>query len=490
MNKHVPPSSIAGDETKSPQKTAPSGQGGEADHKEQPPKPAEAESPTPPRQRGEKPEGDKPEGDKSRGDKPQAEKPQADQSQEAAKPQGGEPDAAQQQRADGDSSTPESSPWRDRLKFAAVPAALVVGLILWWSWGGASRPVYAFVKATNGTVTMSVRASGTLAPHDSVDIVAPIGGRVQSVLAKSGDRVMKGQLLARLNSDSARDEALLAQTEFASMQARMAQAQADVEEARAAALRTKSDSKPGAYDTAQANLARAQARTSELQAQLRQAQAQVSAARAVIDSLDVRAPMDGVVLKTDIGPTKYVSAGAGGRALFTLASGLSQLKLAVDIPESQLGSVRVGEPAQFSVPALPRQVFPAILTALDLWPKRETKDSKESVTYSATLAVDNAEGALRPGMSANADIITAQARNVLVVPNQALTFSPTPDIESKYPKPKPPVPGGAHVGRVWILDGDTPEPRDVALGLTDGRITQVAAGPLRAGDRVITATIH
>ena len=337
---------------------------------------------------------------------------------------------------------------------------------------------------------MSVRAAGTLAAHDSLDIMAPVGGRVQSVLAKSGDRVMKGQILARLQSDSARDELLRAQTELAAMQARMAQAEADVGEARATALRAKNDPKPGANDTAQAGLARAAAGASELQAQLREAAAQLTAARAQIDSLDMRAPFDGIVLKSDIEPGKYVSAAAGGRALFTLASGLSQLKLVADIPESQLGAVHVGEPAEFTVPAFPRQVFPAILTALDLWPKKETKDGKDIISYPATISADNPDGALRPGMSANAAVIIAQARNALVVPNQALNFSPSPDIEAKYPKPKISPAVGQRLGRVWVLNGEDPEPRDITLGLTDGRITQVAAGSLRADEKIITSTIH
>jgi len=463
LNKHVPQPPLDSGDANSAKKTAK--QGGEADIKELPPaKPAQAKSPTP---------------------QQPLEKPQAD------KPQSNEAEARKLE-----SPTSETKPllrkfWtRDRLTLGAILGAIVVGVILWWSWGGGgSKTVYAFTKAAYGTVTVSVRAAGTLAAHDSLDIMAPVGGRVQSVAVKSGDRVMKGQLLARLDSASARDEVLRAQTQIAAMQARVAQADADVDEARATVLRAKNEPKPGAYDTAQANLARALARASELQAGLREAQAQLTAARGVIGSLEVRAPIDGVVLKSDIEPGKYVSAAVGGRALFTLTSGLSQLKLVADIPESQLGGVHVGEPAQFTVPAAPRQVFPAMLTALELWPKKETKEEKEIITYSATLTTDNPDDTLRPGMSANVDIITAQARNVLVVPNQALTFSPPPDIESKYPKLTPSG-AGQRVGRVWVLNGDTPEPREVTLGLTDGRITQIKAGPLRVGEKTITSTIQ
>jgi multidrug efflux pump subunit AcrA (membrane-fusion protein) len=129
-------------------------------------------------------------------------------------------------------------------------------------------------------------------------------------------------------------------------------------------------------------------------------------------------------------------------------------------------------------------------TALDLSPKKETIDGKAIISYPATISANNPDGALRPGMSANAMVIIAQARNALVVPNQALTFSPPPDIEAKYPKPKMSVAAGQQPGRVWVLNGEDPEPRDITLGLTDGRITQIAAGSLRAGEKIIINTIH
>lgn len=472
MNKHVPQSSIAGDNVKSPEETASFRQGGETGAKT-----AEAKSPRQP--------ADNPQAEKPQADKPQSDKPQSD------KPQRGEADA-------GVKSTPESSPaetnpfrrafWtRSGLTLAVILGAIIVGVMLSWS-GGGSKNVYVFVKASYSTVTVSARATGTLAAHDYTDVVPKVGGRAESVLAKSGDRVVMRQILARLESRAARDELLRAQTQVAATQARVAQAEADVAETRAAALRAKNEAKPGAYENAQAGVARAVARAAELQALSGEAQAQLTEARAQIESLEVRAPIDGIVLKSDIEPGQYVSA-AGGRALFTLASDLSLLKLVADIPESQLGAAHVGEQAQFTVPAFPRRIFPATLTALDLLPKKETKDGKEVIAYPATLSGRNADGALRPGMSANVELIIASVRNVLVVPNQALNFSPPRDIEAKYPKPKISA-GGPRIGRVWLLNGDNPEPRDVMLGLTDGRVTQIASGPLRTGEKVITSLIH
>src|SRR5205823_602505 len=103
--------------------------------------------------------------------------------------------------------------------------------------------------------------------------------------------------------------------------------------------------------------------------------------------------------------------------LFTIAADLAQLKLQADFPESALGGLHPGDRAEFTTPAYPRRLFPAVLTALDLLPKKETKDGKESTYYSGNLSVANQDGALRPGMDASISVITAEARNVLVIRN-------------------------------------------------------------------------
>ena len=106
------------------------------------------------------------------------------------------------------------------------------------------------------------------------------------------------------------------------------------------------------------------------------------------------------------------------------------------------------------------------------------------VSYSGTLAAANPDGVLRPGMSANVAIIVSEAKNVLTVPNAALAFTP-PKVEAKFPPPPKISPEGAHLARVWVMVDNKPEPRDITVGLSDGRIAQVVSGPLRAGDAVI-----
>jgi HlyD family secretion protein len=404
------------------------------------------------------------------------------------------------QPADGDGQPKTSKPpaeettplsrafWtRPRLGIAGVIAMAVLGAVL-WPWGGSEPKIaYSFTKVAYGNVTLRVSSVATLEPRDAVDVVAQIGGRVDTLPVKSGDRVAKGQPLAHLISESALDELVATQAELAARQADLARAEADVMEARAAVLRARNDTKSGAIDSAEARFARAEANANESHALLRAGEVSLVAARAAVENLDIRAPFDGIVLKTNLNPQRDVRAVTRGQSVITMAGDLSQLNLRADFPESALGTLHLGARAEFTAPAFPQQRFAATLTGIDAWPKRESRDGRQIVIYTGTLTGDNPNGVLRPGMSANVAVIVAEARNVLVVPNTALTFVPPLKIEAQFPPPK--ASSGARIGRVWVLAGGSPEPRDVSLGLSDARVTQVVAGSLRAGENVITSAL-
>jgi HlyD family secretion protein len=470
MNKHAPPPN---------ERSSRSDDGGDSGVQE-----------LPPRQRGET-EAPKPQ---PQAEKPQAEKPQADQPQND-RPQTDQP---QTRKAEAETKAPareaaEAGPFsraswtKRRLMTAGIFAAIVIGVILWWPWGGGQpKVVYNFVKASRGDVVVSVRSTGSLEPRNPVDVIAPAGGRVESVAVKSGDRVMKGQSLARLVSDTARADLLSAQAELAARQADLQRAEADVAEARAALARARAESKLGAVETAEARLARVLANANEASVLVRTAQANVASAAAKIASLDIRAPFAGHVLKVNLDLSREVRAVTRGQSLFTMVNDLSQMNVKGDFPENALGSLHVGERAEFTAAAFPKRAFAATLTALDLWPKKQSKDDKEIVTYTGTLTGRNPDDLLRPGMSATIAVVIAEAKNALTVPNTALSFSPPPRIESRFPPP-PQSPPPTHIGRVWVLVNGNPEPRDIELGLSDDRVTQVVSGPLREGEEVITS---
>jgi HlyD family secretion protein len=349
------------------------------------------------------------------------------------------------------------------------------------------KVTYGLTKAAYGTVTVSVRATGTLNPGDSFNIATETGGQVESIAVKSGDRVVKGQVLAKLQSSTLWEELQRDQTALLSAQAAVKQAGTEVAAARAARAHLASTASVQERDVADARLARAVAQADKLAADVHAAELQVADARAQVAKLDLRAPRDGVVLKRMVEPGTRARL-SQGQGVVTLTSGLSSLNLSLDIPETELGTVHPGQGVEFTVPAFPARSFHATVSSIDLLPNKENADSGAKITYSGTLVADNRDGLLRPGMSATAVIIVARAPNVLVVPNAALTFMPPNDIAAKYP-PLKQAAAGAHPSRVWVMQGRTMEPRDLVAGLSDGEITEVKSGTLRAGEAVVTGAV-
>jgi HlyD family secretion protein len=217
-------------------------------------------------------------------------------------------------------------------------------------------------------------------------------------------------------------------------------------------------------------------------ASIRTAQAQIDQQQTTIAQATVRAPIDGVVLDRNVSVGQTVAATFQTPVLFTLASDLSKMQLQVDIDEADIGQVRVGQQASFTVDAFPQDHFAATLVSL----RNAPKTVNNVVTYTGILSVDNRAHLLRPGMTATAEIITDRERNALLVPNGALRFTP---LQSALKVPIPPLPvtvNGRLQGRVWLLKDGIPTPRDPRLGKTDGKSTVVLSRDVAPGDAAIT----
>ncbi len=206
----------------------------------------------------------------------------------------------------------------------------------------------------------------------------------------------------------------------------------------------------------------------------------------------IRSPINGVVLSRDVSAGQIVAASLSAPTLFTLAEDLRQMQLLVDIDEADIGQVKVGDSATFTVDAYPGRSFPATITQVRFSP--ETTD--DVVTYKGVLAVDNAELLLRPGMTATATITVAEEKDRLLVPNAALRYAPPPAVAEDsggsgligliMPRPPSDRSGTATGKAAWVLRGEVPTEVAVTPGATDGRQTVITAGALAVGDLVIT----
>jgi len=223
----------------------------------------------------------------------------------------------------------------------------------------------------------------------------------------------------------------------------------------------------------------------------------------------IKSPIDGVVLNRAVEPGQTVTSGLQTPVLFVLAADLSALQLNVQVDEADVGSVREEQEANFSVDAFPAQTFPSKVLAVKNMPTA----GSTVVTYEAWLSVDNTKRLLRPGMTATSTIIVDQRKDVLLVPNAALRFSPFRKAEGQQQQQNSGFSqllptnrirpggggqqrsGGAGAGQgggggprqpgVWVLVNGEPKRIQVETGATDGIRTEIKSGELTEGTEVL-----
>ncbi len=386
--------------------------------------------------------------------------------------------------------------WVWTLLGSLLAVLALVLLVAWWR-GDGDAVRYLTEPVRRGDLTVMVTATGALEPTDQVDVGTEISGTIETVLVDFNDTVRAGQVLARL--DVERLSAAVAQSRAAvsSARARLAEAEATAEEAglrlqrleRASALSEGRVVSEEELTVARAAMARADAGIATARAAIAEAEARLSSDAANLEKAIIRAPIDGIVLTRQVEPGQTVAASLQTPVLFTLAETLARMQLNVAVDEADVGQVAPGQLATFTVAAYPEREFPAVIQAFHYAP---TTTTEGVVTYEAVLAVENHDLSLRPGMTATADIVVERRDDVLLVPNAALRFEPpqpqeeTPlSITPRAPmRLQRPVRDDA-VTRIWILQDGEPQPMEVAVGATDGTVTEIAAGSLREGQAVV-----
>lgn len=401
-------------------------------------------------------------------------------------------------------------------------SVVVIAIIVLFITGLRGRPEpvqFLTKKVEQGDLTKTVGATGNLEPRNEVEVGSELSGNIETVEVDYNDHVKVGQILARLDTEKLDAEVNNSKAALESARAGVMQAEATLKETKAEYERYKhvyelSGGKvPSAYD-----LESAQAEYAKAQADLASAKAQSSQARATLDSDEtdlskaiIRSPINGVVLTREVEPGQTVAASLEAPVLFTLAEDLSRMELHVDVDEADVGQVKQGQEATFTVDAYPDRVFPAHITQV----RYGATDTDGVITYETVLQVDNDDLLLRPGMTATADIVVSKVEHAVLVPNAALRFSPP--MPSQGPAtgkeknearggilsklmPRPPrheksasanhTPERETNGKqeIWILQDGHPVPVRVITGMTDGIMTEITEGNLKPGMDVLVGT--
>jgi HlyD family secretion protein len=400
-----------------------------------------------------------------------------------------------------------------------IGITLVAGLVaggVAWQRRQETGPAVSYITepVTRGKLTLTVTANGTLQPTRSVNIGSELSGTVLRVLVDVNDRVTKGQVLVELDTAKLADQIVRSRAALAAARAKVEQTVATLKESQANLARLEEVARlsggkvPSAaeLDAARANVSRALAEETSARAAVTETQAALSTDETNRSKASIRSPIDGVILTRAVDPGNAVAASLQAVTLFTIAEDLARLRLQVNVDEADVGAVAVGQTASFTVSAYPGRKYPAVITRVAYG----STITDNVVTYVTQLDVDNRDLTLRPGMTATATITATERRDVLLVPNTALRFTPTQagtDAAARNASgpsglvtsllPRPPrgtvqrrsAAEGASTAlarRIWVLRDGVAVPVAVTQGISDGRVTEVTSGELQAGMLVIT----
>jgi HlyD family secretion protein len=380
-------------------------------------------------------------------------------------------------------------------------AALLVAALIWSSLRGESRVRYTTEPATRQELVVRVTATGSVQPINQVDVSSELSGTVRRVLVDFNSPVKSGETLAELDTDKLKATLESSRAKVAAAKARVLDAEATVIEKqrelmRKRALANKQFTSTADLELAQAAYDRSEAALASTKADVGVAQADLTLNETNLAKACICSPINGIVLQRNVDPGQTVAASLQAPVLFTIAEDLRQMELQVNVDEADVGNVRPGQQASFTVDAYSDRKFPASI--------RDVRFASETVqgvvTYKAVLNVDNSELLLRPGMTATAEIKAIEIANALVVPNAALRFSPPAgDAAQKRTLLQRILPGRpqfraaskrevASADRtLYVLrDGAAVEVR-VRTGASDGKFTEIVSGEIKEGDALIVS---
>ena len=292
--------------------------------------------------------------------------------------------------------------------------ALAGGVWGWFHFRGANGNGALHYKTTaleRGEIVQTVTANGSLGAVQTVTVGSEVSGKIVELFADYNSAVTNGQVLARLDASTYERQVEQAEAELQSAQASLKLAEANFK--RAAELRALELVSQADYDQAEATMAQAQA-------SLQVRQASLSKVRVDLEKTTIFSPMDGVVISRAVDVGQTVAASLNAPTLFTLAQDLRQMRIEAQISEADVGGVEEGQTVTFTVDAYPTRTFTGLVNQV----RFAAITNQGVVNYVAIVDVDNADLKLRPGMTANASVVTARRENVLRLPNAALRFRP------------------------------------------------------------------
>lgn len=351
-----------------------------------------------------------------------------------------------------------------------VAVAAIAALAVWLLSGGKKEEKITFDTAAvaPANIMNSITATGTIEPVTSVTVGTQVSGIVSKLFVDYNSVVKKGQVIAELDKTN-----LMSQLNTAKTQLATAQSQLNYQTANYKRYKTLFEKGlVAADDFDNAKLSYTQAKEQVVSAKEEVQRAQTNLGYATITS-----PIDGVVLSKSVEEGQTVAASFSTPELFTIAQDLTNMQVVADVDEADIGDVKEGERVSFTVDAYPDDTFEGEVKQV----RQEATTSNNVVTYEVVISAPNADLKLKPGLTANVTIYTAERKGVLSVPSKALRFTPQKETVGKMKI----VDAANAKNKVWTIEGNSIVAHKVNIGMTDGTNTQIVGG-IAEGTKVVT----
>ena len=352
----------------------------------------------------------------------------------------------------------------------AAGAIIIIAIIVWLFSGGKEEKQisFSFEKAAPANIQIGVTATGTIEPVTSVTVGTQVSGIVSRIYVDYNSVVKKGQVIAELDKTNLTSELNTAKANLASAQSSLNYETDNYK--RYKTLYSKGLVSADEYESAKLSYEKALQTVVSQKEQLTKAQTNLGYAT-------ITSPIDGVVLSKAVEEGQTVAASFNTPELFSIAKDLKDMRVIADIDEADIGEVKEGENVKFTVDAFPNDTFEGVVTQV----RQEATTTNNVVTYEVVISALNADLKLKPGLTANVTIFTAEKNNVLSVPSKALRYTPTVETIGKKYK----IQDCNGKNKVWTLEGNVLKAHAVQIGISDGSHTEIISG-ISNGVQVIT----
>ena len=342
---------------------------------------------------------------------------------------------------------------------------------------------YEMTEVSRGDISMYVTATGTIEPVTEVQVGTQVSGIIDKLFVDYNSEVRKGQIIAEMDKVTLESEVKSAQAAYDGNKAEYKFQEKNYNRSRG--LYEKKLISDSEYEQAEYNYEMAKSAFHSSEAELARAQRNLSYAT-------IASPIDGIVIDRAVEEGQTVAAGFETPTLFTLAADLTQMQVVADVDEADIGGVREGQRASFTVDAYPDDIFSGVVTQIRLGSTNSSSSSLTSstsesvVTYEVVILAENPELKLKPRLTANISIYTEEKHDVLLVQSKALRFKPEFPLVGK----KDIVRDCAGQNKLWTKSGNTFTAMPVETGISDGVYTEIKGGTEEGTEVVLGASLN